>query len=468
MTLAAEPVPAARTAGEAGPRAVRATLSGWGRLPVAAMDVYRPERLAAVAAIVRGGGPIVARGLGRSYGDAAMNRDGAVILSERLDRLLDFDAESGVLRCEAGVSIGDLLEWGVPRGFFPPVVPGTRHVSLGGAVACDVHGKNHHRAGSLGAHVRELVVVTADGRTVRCSRDVEPALFHATVGGMGLTGFIVEVTLRLARASSAYVAMDVDRARDLDEALQLFEDDARYEYSVAWIDSLARGSALGRSVLMRANPLPAEALPAGAARDPLAVHARTRLRVPVEMPASVLSPLTVRAFNAAYYHSHGRRREVPVHYDPFFFPLDRVGDWNRLYGRAGFHQFQCVVPAAGGHAPLVRILEALTQSGAGSFLAVLKRMGPADPAPMLSFPMHGYTLALDLANRPEVGPLLDRLHELVAGCGGRVYLAKDARLTRELMPRMYPALPAWQAVKDAVDPSHRFQSDLSRRLGLTR
>jgi decaprenylphospho-beta-D-ribofuranose 2-oxidase len=450
-------------------RAARALLSGWGRFPVAEMDVYRPERMSALADVVRNSSSVLARGLGRSYGDAALNGAGAVVLTERLNRFLDFDLSTGVLRCEAGVAFTDILQFFVQRGFFPPVAPGTRFITVGGAVACDIHGKNHHGAGSIARHVLDLTLITADGTRVTCSRAMNAELFQATLGGMGLTGIIAEATLRLTPISSAYLAVDYDRAKDLDEALALFHDsDARYAYSVAWIDCLAKGSALGRSVLMRGNHLAASDLAPSRARNPFDGRRTAHVGVPVDLPSGLMNASVIRAFNAAYYRRHPERaRDVPVHHERFFFPLDRIANWNRLYGRRGFVQYQCVLPFDRGRDGLVRLLELISALGRCSFLAVLKTFGESEPGAMLSFPMAGYTLALDLPNRPDVLALLDRLDEVVLGHGGRVYLAKDARLRPERFRAMYPQLPRWLEVKERVDPAHRFSSDLSRRLRLS-
>jgi len=330
-----------------------------------------------------------------------------------------------------------------------------------------VHGKNHHRHGSIAVHLIDFHLLTADGEVVRCSRDERPALFWATIGGMGLTGIVTELRLRMARTETPFVAVDYDRAENLDAALRLFDDDQEYAYSVAWIDCLARGRALGRSVLMRGEGLEA----AEAARRGLPTgrwDAPSRITVPFELPAALLNPVTVGAFNALYYRRHpARARRVPVHYDAFFYPLDRLRRWNRLYGRRGFLQYQCVVPFQGGRETLRRILETVAGSRLASFLAVLKRFGEADPAQMLSFPMAGYTLALDLPRSDDrVFALLERLDEIVAGGGGRVYLAKDARLTPDRFRAMYPEFPRWLQVKRQVDPANRFRSDLGARLGL--
>jgi decaprenylphospho-beta-D-ribofuranose 2-oxidase len=410
---------------------------------------------------------LIARGCGASYGDASINAAGGTVLTERLNRFLAFDQETGILSCEAGVTIADVLVTLLPRGVFPPVSPGTKFVTLGGCIACDVHGKNHHRHGSIAAHLIDFHLLTASGDLLRCSREERPDLFWATIGGMGLTGIITELRLRMTRAETPFVAVDYDRAQHLDAALRLFDDDRGYTYSVAWIDCLARGRALGRSVLMRGDPLgAAEATERGLPTSRWGVP--RRITVPFGLPAALLNPVTVGAFNALYYRRHpARARRVPVHYDAFFYPLDRLRRWNRLYGRRGFLQYQCVVPFQGGREGLRRILETVADSRLASFLAVLKRFGEADPAQMLSFPMAGYTLALDLPRSDDrVFALLERLDEIVAGGGGRVYLAKDARLTPDRFRAMYPEFPRWLQVKRHVDPANRFRSDLGTRLGL--
>jgi decaprenylphospho-beta-D-ribofuranose 2-oxidase len=449
-------------------------MSGWGRYPVVETDAYRPERAVTLAALVRSSGSLIGRGLGRSYGDAALNGAGGTLLLERLNRFLSFDAATGDLECEAGVTIADILQVFGPRGFLPPVCPGTRYVTVGGSIACDVHGKNHHRDGSFGRHVRSLRLVTASGEWVRCGPDQDPELFWATVGGMGLTGLIAEATIRLRRVASPYVAVDYDRASDLEAALRLFDEtDERYAYSMAWIDCLAPGRALGRSVLMRGDPVeehpgPASTAASGAAAWGSAGRNEPRLRVPFDLPGWVLNPVSMRAFNALYYRRHPvRRHGVITDYDAFFFPLDRIADWNRIYGRRGFLQYQCVVPLGSGRESLLRLLE-LARRGHGSFLAVLKRFGRTPGTGPLAFPRPGYTLALDFpATGDPLLRLLDTMDEVVAGVGGRVYLAKDARMRPDLFRAMYPELPDWLAVKRRVDPEHRFTSDLSRRLGLT-
>jgi FAD/FMN-containing dehydrogenase len=442
-------------------------LGGWGRYPVEMCQVFRPERRAGVAETLaaKAAPTFVARGLGRSYGDAALNADGGVIVHDRIDRVLDFDPVGGVLQCEAGVSIADIIRGWLPRGWFPPVTPGTKFVTVGGAIAADVHGKNHHRDGTISAFVDELSLLTADGETLRCSRTERKDVFWATVGGMGLTGMILDARLRLRPVESAWLSVDYRKARDLDETLGVFaSSDAGSPYSVAWIDCLARGRATGRAVIMHGDHAPAAAVRA-AGRAPFAIPRRRRLAVPIDLPGVFLNPLTMRLFNAVYYAAHGDARARLVDFERFFYPLDGVAHWNRLYGRHGFAQYQVVLPLDEGPRGLRMLLERLSGSGRPSFLAVLKRLGPAN-AGLLSFPREGYTLALDLPVRAGVADFLRELDRLVLAHGGRVYLAKDATTTPLSLRAMYPRLDEFRAVKARLDPRGVLSSSLARRLSI--
>ena len=444
-------------------------MSGWGRFPLGETDLYRPERFRSLTAVLACSDSLLARGLGRSYGDACFNTAGATVLMERLNRFLSFDADTGILECEAGVTFVELLDHFVPRGFFPPVTPGTKFVTLGGALACDVHGKNHHVDGSFSNHVVEFDLLSASGTLERCSRTENPDLFWGTVGGMGLTGIVTRIRLQMRPIETSYLSVDYERAANLDDALGRMEarDDA-YAYSVAWIDCLATGRSLGRSVLIRGNPAPIEVLRHAGIREPLRGRHPQRLRVPLDAPGFLLNRHSVRAFNALYYRRHPREsRDRIVHFEPFFYPLDGIGDWNRLYGRRGFVQYQFLLPPDEARGGLVKALEIISGSGAPSFLAVLKRFGAVEAPSLLSFPRPGYTLALDLPWRGEpTEALLRRLDEVVVARGGRVYLAKDARLEPQSVEAMYPELATWRAIRAKVDPEGRFSSDLGRRVGL--
>lgn len=441
------------------------SISGWGRYPVARSRLLRPARLDRLG--LPPGGTLICRGEGRSYGDAAISSEGVVVLTSHLRAVISFDATSGLLVAEAGMSIADILQAFVPMGWFPGVTPGTKFVSLGGAVAADVHGKNHHHDGAFSKYVRWLELITADGNTVRCGPDRHAELFWATAGGMGLTGIITTVALQLVPIESSMIVAQHFQAPDLDTTLRWL-DDAEHDdrYTVAWIDCLSPGRRMGRSIVMRGHHARRDEL-FTAGGNALALPRRRTLRLPFDLPSFVLNPLSVAVFNQLYYTVQGRTTEpFLVDYDRFFYPLDAVGDWNRLYGARGFLQYQCMIPDRDAADGMRCVLEQVVRSRRASFLAVLKRFGPGSPGP-LAFPAKGLTLALDLPmTGDDVLRLLDDLDELVIGMGGRVYLAKDARLSAERMRRMYPRLDEWLAVKHAVDSGGRFASDLSRRLRL--
>jgi len=443
----------------AGPGTARLSLSGWGRAPVAAMTARRPERMREVAAALAAAGPggVIARGMGRSYGDAALNHGGDAILTGRLDRMLEFDAGTGELVAEAGVTIDDLLDVFLPRGWIAPVAPGTAFVTLGGALANDVHGKNHDQVGSFAEHVRWFDLLTADGAVRRVTPESEPALFAATAGGIGLTGIVLRLALALQRIAAPAVQLREERMGSLDDFLSAFAARARAAtYSVGWIDALARGARLGRGILETAEPAPAGATVAGGRRGALAV--------PFDLPGFVLNPLSVAAFNELYFRrvpASGRERIVGLR--RFLFPLDALRDWNRLYGKRGFRQFQCVLPDIEAATGLRALLETVSQSRAASFLAVIKTLG-GDGRGCLSFAMRGVTLALDFPNRPDAPDLLHRLERIVLDHGGRLYLAKDSALSPEGFAAMYSRLPELRRVLAEVDPQGRFRSDMARRL----
>ncbi|HEY8301039.1 MAG TPA: FAD-binding oxidoreductase [Jatrophihabitans sp.] len=439
-------------------------LTGWGRTAPTAAHVCRPHTAEEVAAAVVAAGPrgILARGLGRSYGDAAQNAGGSVLDLARLDTISSVDPVTAEVTCGAGVSIDALLHRTVPFGWFVPVTPGTRQVTLGGAVAADVHGKNHHRDGSLGAHVTRLELVDGSGER----RTLTPAdpLFQATVGGLGLTGVITSVTVRMIAVGSAWLGVDTTRTASLEDTMStLAECDGRSRYSVAWIDCLARGGALGRGVVTAGDHLGAGDV-AGGGDNPLAFAPRARAVAPRHVPAGVLGPRRMALFNAAYHRAAPRHAvAVPTHAAAFFHPLDVLDRWNRLYGPGGFLQYQFASPD-----PRVvrRVLEGFRSARVPGLLAVLKRFGPAGAAP-LSFPLAGWTLAVDVpARTPGLATALDAADRLVLDSGGRVYLAKDARTAPEMVEAMYPRLPEWREVRSAADPRGVFTSDLARRLRL--
>ncbi len=446
----------------------RQELTGWGRTSPSAAEVLTPVTNAEVVGALarppaRG---ILARGLGRSYGDAAQNAGGSVVDATMIDDVAAFDPDSGVLTVAAGASLDHLMRALVPRGWFVPVSPGTRHVTVGGAVASDIHGKNHHRAGSWCQHVSSLRLATPTG-TVEVGPDRDPDLFWATAGGMGLTGVILDATVALTPIATSRTLVDTDRTDDLDSCMALLtEGDSTYEYTVAWVDLLPARGRVGRSVITRGRFAHADELSPAQRRDPHHFDPQPLVTVPPVVPSRLLNRWRIQAFNEAWFRRAPQRRRGEVQsISRFFHPLDGVTDWNRLYGPRGFLQWQVAVPF-GAEEALRSVAAAVAAQRVPTLIGVLKRFGPGNPGP-LSFPIAGWTLSLDIPASVEgLGPLLERLDDRVAEAGGRVYLAKDARLRPELLEVMYPRLGEWRAVRDRVDPHGVLQSDLGRRLGL--
>ncbi|MGE0784779.1 MAG: FAD-binding protein [Sandaracinaceae bacterium] len=443
------------------------TIAGWGNYPRVRCEVDHPESVGQLADAVGGNGAsVIARGLGRSYGDPALNDRGRVLDVTGLDRLLAFDEQSGLLTCEAGVSLAQIIDRFTPRGFFPAITPGTKHVTVGGCIANDVHGKAHHVDGCFSRCVEHLDLLTADGAIRRVSRTEDAPLFWATVAGLGLTGVIVRAQIRLRRIETAYFRQTAVVVRDLDEMMDALERyDAMLPYSVAWIDPLATGKRLGRGVLTVGDHARRDELPRRLAHDPLAVRGPAAVTVPFELPNASLNPVTLRAVNRVLFEVLARGAEI-AHYEKFFYPLDVIGEWNRGYGARGFTQYQFVIPFHDGRRRMRELLERIATSGQLPFLNVLKRFGPEGEAP-LSFPMAGYTFAIDFPITRGLPALLRELDAMVEDAGGRIYLGKDAFLEPGSLAAMYPRLSAWREVKTRVDPETRFASHLSRRVGLT-
>jgi FAD/FMN-containing dehydrogenase len=437
-------------------------LSGWGRYPRRMETVVSPHSIE--DALPPQAGSVIARGQGRSYGDAAMLDDGLVILTEHLQENPSIDETTGILSAQAGTTLGQIIDKFLPLGWFPSVVPGTKFVSLGGCVAADIHGKNHHRDGAFGSHVTEIELVLADRTRHRCSPDKNSELFWATVGGMGLTGLITRVSFKLVPVTSSYLMVEHHQTNDLDESFKVLFDKAWDDhYTVAWIDCVARKKGLGRSVLMRGHHASLDELPEKLRSRPFTRPYRQR-NVGFDFPSWTLNSLSMRAFNEVYYRLEGgKRRPFLSNYDAFFFPLDRIGGWNRIYGKRGFVQYQCLLPLDKAYDGMKALLETLATERRSSFLSVFKRFGQAGKG-LLSFPFEGYTLTLDLPVKDGLFEFLDRLDEIVLRSGGRVYLAKDARLKPEAFRAMYPQFEDWLAIKKRIDPNGRFDSDLARRL----
>ncbi len=487
-----EPMTPAAPAEQHAPAARERVLYGWGRTGGSRCQVIEArdadDVLQALASTSARSSGAIARGAGRSYGDAAQNAGGIVLDTNSLDRVVSIDYERRLITAQAGASIAELMSALAPYGLTLPVVPGTRHVTLAGAIASDVHGKNHHRDGAFAKHVQTIWLCTPAQGQIEVSAEQNKDLFYATLGGMGLTGVIVQATLRAEPLASPLVTADIDRTGSLSETLEAMAGPERHRYSVAWLDLLAGGPRFGRGVISRADPLAAEGPNDGADREardrrargglppdgrarresayPGSLSKRPYLEVPGRVPPGLLRPGNVRAFNASRWRAAPRRaRGRKLAMVPYFFPLDAVSEWSRLYGRGGLIQYQLAIPA-GQETTLERCFELIAKRRLPVYLAVFKRFGAASGGP-LSFPMEGWTLAIDLpamAGGLEVA--LEELDRLVAGCGGRVYLAKDARLRPEMLAAMYPELKRFEELRAEVDPDGVLRSDLGARLGL--
>jgi FAD/FMN-containing dehydrogenase len=450
------------------PEAARVPLVGWGRTAPtrATLQPVHDDDEARAAVLAATGRGVVARGLARSYGDAAQNAGGTVLDMTAATRVLHADLGTGLVDVEAGISLDELMNQFVPQGFFVPVTPGTRLVTVGGAIAADIHGKNHHVAGSFSQHVRWIDLLTADGQVRRISPESDPDLFWATAGGMGLTGVILRAQVQMKAIESSRCLVDTDRTQDLDSLMTLLaETDHLYEYSVAWIDTLAKGKRMGRSVVTRGRFATLDELPAKRRADPLKYHGSVKASVPDVFPPGLLNLATVAAFNELWYRKAPKRKRDQLQSIPtFFHPLDAVGGWNRIYGPRGFVQYQVTVPF-GQEEAMREVLDRLSSFGTASFLAVLKRFGPGNPG-MLSYPSPGWTLALDIPVMKGLAGLLDSLDGVVVEAAGRTYLAKDSRVRPETFEKMYDRIDDFRAVRKRVDPDGVFTSDLARRLAL--
>ncbi len=429
-------------------------ISGWGGYPRCAAKVIKPSSRQDLEKYLIQTSSLIARGMGRSYGDSANAL--TVLESAYWDHFIAFDQHTGRLTVEAGVRLRDILTITISHGWFLPVTPGTSFVTVGGAIASDVHGKNHHHAGTFGQYVLAMEVLLGSGEVVRTSPTELSELFHATCGGMGLTGVILTATFQLIRIPSAFIHQKTIKANSLEEACDAFEANQESTYSVAWIDCLARGKNLGRSILML-----------GEHADHGGYHLviKDPIQIPIHTPAALLNGLTMRLFNEAYWLKAREVSNQTVPLVPYFYPLDAIGGWNKLYGRAGFVQYQFVIPKSQGVSGLRLILEKIAQTGLGSFLAVLKQFGPANQN-LLSFPMDGYTLALDFKMTPNIISVLHALDDMVVGMGGRIYLTKDAVMREHSFKASYPQWQEFEEVRHRFGAIGKFASTQSKRLGL--
>lgn len=409
------------------------TITNWGLYPSIKASVQTPSFEEDIATILKNSSSL-ARGSGLCYGDAALHTD--IISTLRMNKILDFSAAEGWIEVQAGITFESILNFIVPKGFFLPVTPGTKYITAGGAVASDIHGKNHHSEGSFSAHLIAFYLVDKSGQTLLCSKNHNPTLFWETCGGMGLTGVITRIKFHLKRIESSYIKQLSIKSRNLEETFELFEQYSHYTYSVSWLDCLAQGDKLGRSILMVGEHCTAQEV---SGKDKLALHPTKKLAIPFFFPNFALNQFSVKAFNFLFYNKQlKKQKEAIVHYDPYFYPLDKILHWNKIYGKKGFLQYQFVLPkTADGKAALRTILEQISKHKQGSFLVVLKEMGQRTSEAVMSFPEEGYTLALDFKINSRIFGLLNDLDKIVESCGGKQYLAKDARMSKEHFNNTY-------------------------------
>lgn len=427
---------------------------GWGRYPQQDAYLHVPPSSASLEFTVKQQDSVLARGMGRSYGDSANALN--VLQTTYINHFIEFDKATGKLTAEAGITLREILEIIVPSGWFLPVTPGTSFVTLGGAIASDVHGKNHHIAGTFGQHVKSLSMLLGTGEVVTTSPQHHADLFHATCGGMGLTGIIISATIQLLPIKSSLISQKTIKADCVEAACEAFESNSNATYSVAWIDCLSKGKSLGRSVIM---------LGEHAAQGGLDIDIRQKVSVPFSTPSALLNSVTMKAFNAAYWHKSNNSETQTVSLMPYFYPLDAIGEWNRLYGKKGFVQFQCVLPKIDGVSNMRKLLTEISNSGEGSFLAVLKQFGTANEN-LLSFPIEGYTLALDFKASEIAIKTVKRLEDMVVDMGGRLYLTKDAVMQESSFKATYPNWEKFEAVREQYGAIGKYSSTQSKRLGL--
>jgi len=440
-------------------------VSNWGNYPTIEAISVPFQEVDEAKQLMHGFQSCIPRGMGRCYGDSALAP--VVISTLDFNQILAFDEKQGIVTCQSGTTFERLLAEFVPKGWFPPVTPGTKFVTIGGAIASDVHGKNHHKEGCFSDHVLNIELMTEDGRVICCSPKENTDIFSATRGGMGLTGLILTATFRMKRIETAYIKQEVIRSNNLNQTMELFETSADWTYSMVWIDCLSTGDATGRSVMFRGEHADLDDLSYHSARfDPLSIQKKRKLTARFYLPGFFLNSLTVNAFNYLYYHRHhaGSLRSI-VDYDTFFYPLDSVRHWNRIYGAKGFIQYQFLLPLKESRSGLTEILKKIQDAKAGSFLAVLKLFGPQEN--LISFPQEGYTLALDFPIRKNTFALLDQLDKIVLQRGGRLYLTKDARMSAETFSRGYPQADRFIEIVKKVNPKKKFNSIQSQRIGAT-
>jgi decaprenylphospho-beta-D-ribofuranose 2-oxidase len=438
-------------------------ITNWGNYPRINADEFFFETAAGLSKKISLHDSLIARGMGRCYGDASLGK--TIASSLWYNKITSLDLEQGIITCQAGVTLEEILNIVIPKGWVVPVSPGTKFITVGGAIAADVHGKNHHCEGTFTNHVLWIEIMQHDGAVIRCSNTENVELFHLTCGGMGLTGIILSASFRLKKIETSKMRCEKIRARNLEEIMQLFDDSSSWTYSVAWIDCLASGKSKGRSIMMRGEHASRKET---GNENKFDVQEKRKFNVPFYFPGVALNSFTVRTFNEVYYRmAPAQAHKYISSFDSFFYPLDAIMHWNRIYGKRGFTQYQCVLPLESSRQGLSKILERLNKNNMGSFLAVLKLFGEQNQN-ILSFPMKGYTLAMDFPITEKLFPLLDELDNIVADFGGRIYLAKDSRIKSEMLKRMYPAYGKFSEGVRKYNPAFRFRSLQSDRIGITK
>ena len=438
-------------------------IANWGNYPSMESDERNFSMLDDIRKYVQTANGFIPRGNGRCYGDASLAAN--TICTTKFDKILSFDLQTGIFECESGITLDQVLEVIVPKGWFLPVTPGTKFITIGGAVASDVHGKNHHVDGCFSHHVEEMDILLTDGSLVTCSSGRETDLFEATCGGMGLTGVITRVKFKLKKIETAFIRQKQIKAANLEEVLRLFEEYKDYTYSVAWIDCLKKGNGFGRSILILGEHANTDELNGHQKKAPLGLPKKKQIVFPFSLPSWVLNTFTVKAFNFLYYGKNFKREiDNVVSYEPFFYPLDAILHWNRGYGKKGFIQYQFVLPLESRQG-LVEILQRISDKGMGSFLAVLKIFGKQES--LIGFPMEGYTLALDFPVREGLFEFLDELDKVVLQFGGRLYMSKDARMKPDILRAGYKHLPQFLSIVKKYNRDGRIHSVQSDRLQLT-
>ncbi|HTD93175.1 MAG TPA: FAD-binding oxidoreductase [Chitinophagaceae bacterium] len=443
---------------------MKKTIANWGNFPVMQSEERSFSTTGELRQLLKDNGPFIPRGNGRCYGDASLGE--TTISALKFDKILSFDTANGLFECQSGITLDQVLEVVVPKGWFLPVTPGTKLITVGGAVASDVHGKNHHVDGSFSNHIAEMDIVLGTGETLTCSPTMNADLFVATCGGMGLTGMSTRVKFGLKKIATSYIKQKQLKAENLQEVIRLFEEYKDYTYSVAWIDCLKKGKHFGRSILILGEHATEEELPAKYRGEPLRLPKKKSINFPFNLPSWVLNTFTVKMFNFLYYGKNFKKEiNNVVSYEPFFYPLDAIQHWNRGYGKKGFVQYQFVVPLEGKQG-LVEILERISSRGMGSFLAVLKVFGKQES--IISFPEEGYTLALDFPVRKGLFEFLDELDKIVLQYGGRLYMSKDARMHPDVLRAGYPGLDKFKEIVHKYNPAGKVRSIQSDRLLLTK